>query len=240
MKLLNPDFRSVSKDDAPPTIIFDLWRTLYLSLDKEPIKDLQFALGHNVQTAPGGHWEAELDPSFLRLCLSTNICDMERFCYFVAGKFGLTVTPQALLRFREVLARETLNLARYEDVDETIAGLKAKGYRLGIISNLWAFPERRIFGVNGFGNHFEHRVYSYEVGCPKPDPEIFLEAIKRFGVDPGQCLMVGDNPEADIKGALKVGMHAALIDRPGECPVRVPGVRAMRSLTELLELPSLR
>ncbi|HEY9870181.1 MAG TPA: HAD family hydrolase [Candidatus Obscuribacterales bacterium] len=240
MTTLNPDFASVSKEEAPKVVLFDLWRTLYLSLDKEPIKDLQEILEHNMQAGAHGHWEAELDPAFLRLCLTTNICDPAVFLNHVAGVFGKTVPAQALERFQAILAREVLNLARYEDVDETIEGLKEKGYRLGLISNLWAFPERRIFVDNGFGDNFEHRIYSFEVGHRKPEPEIFLEACKRFGVEPGDCLMVGDHPEADIKGSLRVGMSAALIDRPGEFRGHLPGVRVMRTLTELLALPSIK
>lgn len=240
MTTLNPDFASVSKEEAPKVVLFDLWRTLYLSLDKEPIKDLQEILEHNMQAGAHGHWEVELDPAFLRLCLTTNICDPAVFLNHVAGVFGKAVPAQALERFQAILDREVLNLARYEDVDETIGGLKEKGYRLGLVSNLWAFPERRIFVDNSFGDNFEHRIYSFEVGYRKPEPEIFLEACKRFGVAPGDCLMVGDHPEADIKGSLRVGMSAALIDRPGEFRGHLPGVRVMRTLSELLALPSIK
>lgn len=239
MSHLNPDFKSVRKEEAPKVIVFDLWRTLMLSVDKEPIKDLQGILGHNVQFAHG-HWEPELDPDFLRFCLTTNCCDPERFLSMVARAFGRVAPPEAIDAFNAVLARESLNLARYEDVDDTIAGLKAKGFPLAILSNLWSFPERRIFVDNNFGRHFDHRIYSYEVGHRKPEPEMFLEVCKRFGVRPEDCLMVGDHPEADIQGALRVGMNAALIDRPGETHVQIPNVRVMRTLRELLELPSIR
>lgn len=50
--------------------------------------------------------------------------------------------------------------------------------------------------------------------------------------------MIGDNLEADVIGARKVGMAAALIDRPGEIRSSdVPeGVHHLRSLTELLPI----
>lgn len=242
MTSLNPDFSSVRKEDAPKVVLFDLWRTLYLSIDKEPIKDLQEIFGHKVEKGEHGHWEAQLDQSFLRLCLTTDVCDPELFLSKVAAVFGYTPSAAALERFKAILAREVLNLAQYKDVDETLQGLRSKGYRLGVVSNLWAFPERRIFSDGGFGANFEHRIYSFEVGHRKPEPEIFLEACRRFGVRPDECLMVGDNLEADIRGALNVGMSAALIDRdprPGEERPFIPGVRVMRTLAELLELPDI-
>lgn len=235
---MHTNFKELSREEAPRVILFDLWRTLYLSLDKEPIKDLQGIFSHNMQVE-GGHWEPELDPEFLRLCLSTNIPDLEKFLRFVADQYGYQVPPQAVQEFQRILDRERFGLARYKDVDPTIAVLKAKGYRLGVISNLWPFPNDSIFD-GSFASNFEHIIRSYEVGHPKPDQEIFNEAAKRFQVEPTECLMVGDHPKADIEGALKAGMHAALIDRPGEfCHLQIPGVRVMRSLTELLELPSL-
>jgi len=38
--------------------------------------------------------------------------------------------------------------------------------------------------------------------------EIFLRAAQRLGVAPHECVMVGDNPEADMMGAMNVGMKA--------------------------------
>lgn len=237
---LNPDFASVQKQEAPKVILFDLWRTLFRSADKEPILDLQEIFGHNMEYVDGGHLKPQVDPAFLRLCLTTNIREPERFLSHVAQVYGFSATREVLARFQTILEREAYDLSRYEDVNETIVGLKEKGYRLGIISNLWAFPERRIFVENNFGDHFEHRVYSFEIGHEKPEPEIFHEACKRFGVEAGDCLMVGDHPEKDVQGALQVGMNAALIDRRDEVRTPIAGVRKMRTLTELLELPSLK
>ena len=45
----------------------------------------------------------------------------------------------------------------------------------------------------------------------KPDVRIFGLACERLGVPPEEVLMVGDNLEADIKGALNVGMKVVYI-----------------------------
>jgi HAD superfamily hydrolase (TIGR01509 family) len=219
----------------PKVILFDLWRTLAHSLDKEPILDVQRILGHNMQFMDGGHYRAELDPEFLRVCLTTNIKDPERFLHHIAGRFGKVVPPDGIPQFEEILRRERHNLALYNDVERTLTALKELGFDIGLISNLWGFPEEEIFHMSGFGGHFSHRIYSFEVGARKPEPEIFIEACKRFGVQPNECLMVGDHPEADVKGAMSVGMNAVLIDRPGELRQNA-AAQGMNVITTLLEL----
>ena len=107
-----------------------------------------------------------------------------------------------------------------------------------MISNLWPFPVEHIFETDhGLGQYFpkELRVYSFETGHRKPEPEIFLDALDRVGLAPEQCLMVGDNLTADCIGARKVGMQAALIDReslyrPDELPM---GIIHLSNLTQL-------
>ncbi len=220
----------------PTVILFDLWRTLYLSMDKEPIRDVQEIFRHNLQVGDRGRLEAQVDPDFLRKCLTTNIRDPELFLQAIAEEFGYEVPEGGLERFRAVLQRETVGLARYNDVDETLEGLRRRGYRLGVISNLWVFPEAEIFaGKNErFGQLFEHRIYSFEIGHAKPAPEIFLAAAQRFDIEPSQCLVVGDHPLYDAKAAVDAGMRAVVIDRPGECKVQIPGVPVIRTLKELL------
>lgn len=47
-----------------------------------------------------------------------------------------------------------------------------------------------------------------EVAIRKPNPQIFLQACSRLGVSPERTLMIGDNLEADIKGAEAAGLTA--------------------------------
>jgi FMN phosphatase YigB (HAD superfamily) len=46
---------------------------------------------------------------------------------------------------------------------------------------------------------------------PKPDPAIFWHAAKELASDPVECVMIGDNPEADIRGAQAAGMRSIWI-----------------------------
>lgn len=45
----------------------------------------------------------------------------------------------------------------------------------------------------------------------KPQPALFEMACARLGVEPADCLMIGDRPDTDIAGAIAAGMRAALV-----------------------------
>lgn len=117
----------------------------------------------------------------------------------------------------------------YPGAAETIRELHRRGYRTGLISN-W---DDRLPGLlRGFGllGLLDPRVVSGRIGAEKPDPRIFLAALEEAGVPAERALMVGDDPEADGRGARDVGMRALLIDHGGE---EGPGVVA--SFSGLLE-----
>jgi len=231
----------------PRIVFFDLWKTLVTSHCKEPVWDLQKILKHGIVAQDGAEPTFSTDDAFLRHCLTTPTAEPLRFMQEAARKFNSSVEPseEDLQRFREILRQESQCTARYNDVKETVATLIERGYRVGVISNLWAFPADYIFNEStGLGKLFpeETRIYSFKVGYRKPDPEIFYAACEQFEAKPEECLMVGDNVEADIRGSLAVGMKAALIDRPGEIkPEIIPAdALVLRTLTELLpHLPPL-
>jgi putative hydrolase of the HAD superfamily len=59
-------------------------------------------------------------------------------------------------------------------------------------------------------------VFSSEVGLRKPDAEIYVAATTALGVEPAECLYVGDGSYRELSGAAAVGMHAFLIRDPDE------------------------
>jgi HAD superfamily hydrolase (TIGR01549 family) len=56
---------------------------------------------------------------------------------------------------------------------------------------------------------------SRDVGVRKPHPKCFWLACTALGVQPGDVLMVGDDLEGDVRGALRFGMTACWIAPPG-------------------------
>ena len=49
--------------------------------------------------------------------------------------------------------------------------------------------------------HFDDVVLSCAVGLRKPDPAIYQLACERLGVEPEECLFVGDGANDELAGA---------------------------------------
>lgn len=129
----------------------------------------------------------------------------------------------------------------YGDTLTTLRALLERGYRLGLVSNTpWGTPDylweqqAEKFGLAGL---LEVRLFSSDIGVRKPDPRIFLEALRRLGVPPARALFVGDAPAEDIGGAAGVGMRTALVVRSGRFPdaCRHPPDLCISGLQELLD-----
>jgi len=105
--------------------------------------------------------------------------------------------------------------------EEAVVALASRGVALGIVSNTGRTPGvilRRVLERHGLLQHFTSLSYSDEVGYRKPAGEIFRQTLAGLGVEAGDAAHVGDNPEADVRGAQGIGMrgvHYAAAGRTG-------------------------
>jgi len=116
---------------------------------------------------------------------------------------------------------------------ETISELRARGMRIGLIT-VCTDDVPRLWPETSFHGLFDVEVFSCSVGLRKPDPRIYLLACEQLGLDPHEALFVGDGANDELAGAERVGMTAALLERPGED--QEWSGRRIRSLTEVLSL----
>jgi putative hydrolase of the HAD superfamily len=79
---------------------------------------------------------------------------------------------------------------------------------------------------------FEFVIDSHEVGVSKPDPGIFLAALERMGLEPGDAWYIGDSVFHDVNGARAAGLARAILVDPYELGPR--DVIRVGSVTELL------
>ena len=94
---------------------------------------------------------------------------------------------------------------------EVLAELRARGLRVGLLSNTqWSREHHeRILRRDGILDLFDGAVYTSEIPWTKPHPEAFRAAMAAVGVaDPGACVYVGDRLFDDIYGAQAAGMRA--------------------------------
>lgn len=89
-----------------------------------------------------------------------------------------------------------------------LAGLRARGVSVGLISNCY-FEEAEVIRESELFPYFDTVFLSCEQGIQKPDEEIFMRCIEKLSVKPGECLYVGDGGSYELETAKKLGMKAA-------------------------------
>jgi putative hydrolase of the HAD superfamily len=144
------------------------------------------------------------------------------------GKFksakenALFVCEALSLEYAEEMleAAERLNLAwgrenaiAHEGAVETLAALKERGYRIGLISDCsWEVPI--LWPELPFAPFVDVPTFSCVAGMRKPDPRIYLRTCESLGVPPERCVYVGDGSSHELTGAAAVGMTPILIQVP--------------------------
>ncbi len=99
----------------------------------------------------------------------------------------------------------------FEGTTEILMYLKKK-YQLHIITNGFEEAQEKKMISSNIKQHFKTITNSEMVGVKKPNPKIFNFALDKAKATPKESVMIGDNMEADVEGALKVGMDAILFD----------------------------
>lgn len=108
---------------------------------------------------------------------------------------------------------------------EILGAVRAAGMRTGILSNGFKDVQHRKIERAGLRDLVDLTVLSDDIDVQKPDRRLFVHAMERAGItDASAHLMIGDNPDTDIAGALGAGWQAILLQpqHPGKGPKAVP------------------
>lgn len=100
--------------------------------------------------------------------------------------------------------------------------LKRKGYRMHMCSNGFHEVQYKKLDACGLHNYFDTIILSEDAGVNKPSKAYFDYALKVSGANRETTLMIGDNLQSDIIGALNAGLDAMLFNRWQVPPVEHP------------------
>ncbi len=107
--------------------------------------------------------------------------------------------------------RSTTHLRAYAGAKELLEALRGAGKTVILLSNAqgsFTRPELERLGLTAC---FDRVYISSEQGFRKPDPRFFRAPLGDLGLDPSDCLMIGNDPVCDVAGAAAVGMDAVYI-----------------------------
>ena len=91
---------------------------------------------------------------------------------------------------------------------ETLEGLKKRGIRIGIGTNMTARMQYRKAMRLGLAPYIDFMMTSDESIFDKPDSRFFTRTVEKAGCRPEECLFVGDNYLYDVLGARSAGLQA--------------------------------
>jgi putative hydrolase of the HAD superfamily len=122
---------------------------------------------------------------------------------------------ETTLRYWKTYAEES---PLFYDTISTIHRLKNAGFRLGMVSDsdgTLGMKMKRIRQQPFLKSLEEIVVAGEDTPNVKPSRRPFTLVAERLGLQPRNCVYIGDNPSTDIEGAKGVGMMMILVKRRG-------------------------
>ena len=128
-------------------------------------------------------------------------------------------------------ARHTYEL--FEDSIPTLEALRGK-YKLGVISDTWPsiVPVLERFGILPY---FDAITYSFQLGCFKPNPRMFQDALSKMGLPAQECVFI-DDVARNLEGAAKVGIQPVQIRVKPDADPCPQGMASIGKISGILEL----
>ena len=157
--------------------------------------------------------------------------------YFATIVERVGVPEASMLEVSETLRRMHHEDHLWTQVQEGAVGalvcLREMRYRLGVVSNADGRVEALLQRV-GLAELVDFVIDSHVVGVSKPDPGIFRMGADRLGLEPEECLYVGDLYAIDVLGARAAGLQPLLLDPFGRL-AQWDDVERIASVSELPE-----
>jgi len=95
---------------------------------------------------------------------------------------------------------------------EILQYLQNKKYLLHLITNGFESVQHSKLSSSKLSDYFEEVITSEKANSLKPNKEIFEFALQLTGAGTGESIMIGDNIDADIKGAMNAGLDTVFVN----------------------------
>jgi 2-haloalkanoic acid dehalogenase type II len=151
----------------------------------------------------------------------------------VLRNLRLELNAEKLARFIASHWWDYAKVGLYPDAEEILPRLKEKGLKIGLVTNGLLSDTNQILPKVGLQGFFDVVVVVDTLRKMKPDAEVFRYALEKMNATAPEAVFVGDDVEADYRGAQRIGLKAFLIDREGR--VQDESVNRISSLEDLLE-----
>ncbi len=122
---------------------------------------------------------------------------------------------------------------------EAVKRMRQLGYRIGVLSNGFKEVQYAKLASIGLSHLVDCVALSDEIDINKPDSRFFDYAVRKAETTAEECLLVGDNPDTDIAGALGAGWRAIWLAKPTSCSTDALDRACKQNSSRMLRIASL-
>ena len=179
------------------TVIFDLYGTLLDLNHRAFLRDL-------VALAPDARRPRDFASRVRALLKNSGDERVAAFCFAI----GISQPSAAdIERCAETLDGHVKSVALRPGTTSILGFFKRRGMKLACLSNLSA-PFVEPIHRFGLDETFDYLGLSCFTGFRKPEPSAYLDVCSKLGVEPADCLFVGDSSVNDYDAPMRLGMTA--------------------------------
>ncbi len=182
-------------------VVFDMFETLITLYNSELYKGRQIAEEMGIPEVEFRKiWDSSDDDRTLgvrtfeevitEIMHANNIYSKELFETIVDKRYSCTA--------------ETFN-HKHPNILSLFEALKDRGINIGLITNCYN-EEREVIKKSDLYRYFDATCMSCDIGVKKPDRKIYEICIEKLGVQPEECLYVGDGGSHELEAAQDCGM----------------------------------
>jgi len=191
------------------------------------------------ETFYDSYWTANIDlwTRYAKGEITRDYLIVERFRRPLSAGQGIAVTEQYCLQMSDAFLQLCSSKpGTVEGARELMDYLKAKGYRMHLCSNGFHEVQYRKLEACGLRPYFDTIVLSEDAGANKPSPLYFDYALRQTGAGRAETLMIGDNLQTDVLGAMAAGIDAVFFDRYPEYEKDGKPTFTVKSLREIQDI----
>jgi putative hydrolase of the HAD superfamily len=119
-------------------------------------------------------------------------------------------------RLFEIVAAVRESLCEKPETVKLVRALRQRGFDIYCLSNMPGPIYEHLRRRHTFWDVFRGIVVSGEIQLLKPEPEIYLHLLERFGLQPAQSVFI-DDLQANVDAAKGVGLHALRFQNANQC-----------------------
>jgi putative hydrolase of the HAD superfamily len=125
-------------------------------------------------------------------------------------------TGQTRELLSEITAAVRESLREKPETVKLVRALRQRGFDIYCLSNMPGPIYEHLRRRHTFWDVFRGVVVSGEIQLMKPEPEIYLHLLERFGLQPAESVFI-DDLQANVDAAKGVGLHAIQFQTATQC-----------------------